>query len=309
MLHYSLRAMNTDCLLIVNSGAGLPDAATALQRGAAQITEYERRFSRFRADSDLTYLNEQSSRQVAVTPQLAAILSRALEYRALTGGVFSPLVLNDLEALGYDRSFEFVSGREHTRAQTAVAEIARAPVRVDTLRAVVTRAPGTRVDLGGVAKGAAADAALAEIKAFPGALVDLGGDIRVAGVPDDAPAWIIDVDNPAGGASPGRLEITDGAVATSSVTKRRWLANGKPVHHLIDPRSRQPAANGVLQCTAITDTAEHADVAAKVGLILGAGSLQEDAGVGPALHLRGMAWMMADGSYCCSDGWMACARS
>ncbi len=309
MLHYSLRAMNTDCLLIVNSGAGQPDAATALQRGAAQITEYERRFSRFRADSDLTYLNEQSSRQVAVAHELAAILSRALEYRALTGGVFSPLILNDLEALGYDRSFEFVSGREHVRARSAVAEIRWSPVSVDTLRAIVMRAPGTRVDLGGLAKGAAADAAMAELQAFPGALVDLGGDIRVAGLPDDASAWIIEVDNPAGGASPGRLEITDGAVATSSVTKRRWSANGKPVHHLIDPRSREPASNGVVQCTAITDTAEHADVAAKVGLILGAGSLKEDAGIGPALHLRGMAWIMADGSYCCSDGWVAYARS
>jgi hypothetical protein len=59
----------------------------------------------------------------------------------------------------------------------------------------------------------------------------------------------------------------------------------------------------VVQCTAIADTAEHADVAAKVGLILGVGSLLEDGEMSRALGLRGMAWVTADGGYLCTEGW------
>jgi thiamine biosynthesis lipoprotein len=75
------------------------------------------------------------------------------------------------------------------------------------------------------------------------------------------------------------------------------------VHHIIDPRTGQPAFSGAVQCTAIADTAEHADVAAKVGLILGVGSLSEDDEMSRALGLRGMAWVAADGGYQSTPGW------
>jgi thiamine biosynthesis lipoprotein len=92
-------------------------------------------------------------------------------------------------------------------------------------------------------------------------------------------------------------------VATSSVRKRRWLNDGAAVHHLIDPRTGLPAASGAAQCSAIADTAEHAEVAAKVGLIVGASSLDEDHALGRALGVRGIAWITRNGEYVASAGW------
>jgi thiamine biosynthesis lipoprotein len=306
MLRVSMRAMNTACLLLLNAddeGRG----RAALTRAAAQVEEYERAFSRFRADSDLSHLNDSPAGRVEVPRELAALLSRALQYAKITGRVFNPLMLRELEALGYDRTFEEVPTRPHTPRPAPAYRPGRTPVRVDAARGVVTRRPGTRIDLGGVAKGAAADAALAELAPYPGALVDLGGDIRTQGQPDDADGWIVGIEDPvtADGPSIGYLRLQDGAVATSSVRKRQWTHDGNTVHHIIDPRTGRPSSTGVVQCTAITDTAEHADVAAKVGLILGAGSLREVDGIGRALGLRGMAWVMVDGSIRCTVGWKA----
>jgi len=219
--------------------------------------------------------------------------------------VFDPLVLQELETLGYDRSFEEVSSRVHTALALATRPVHWALVQVDPALGVVTRPLGARIDLGGVAKGAAADAAMAELASFPGALVDLGGDIRVHGEPDDADSWVVAVDDPTRPllASLDYLKLRDGAVATSSISKRRWTRNGSTVHHIIDPRTGGPALSGVVQCTAIADTGEHADVAAKVGLILGVGSLSEDDEMSRALGLRGMAWVTAEGGYQSTLGW------
>jgi len=306
MLRATMRAMNTDCLLLLNAGDQEP-ARAALTRAAARVEEYERAFSRFRPDSDLSQLNDSPAGRVEVPRELAALLSRALQYAKITGRVFNPLMLRELEALGYDRTFEEVSIRPSTSHLAPARRTRRSPVRVDAARGVVTRQPGTRIDLGGVAKGAAADAALAELAPYPGALADLGGDIRTQGQPDDADGWVVGIEDPVSvsGPSIGYLRLHDGAVATSSVRKRQWTHDGNTVHHIIDPRTGRPSATGVVQCTAITDTAEHADVAAKVGLILGAGSLREVDGIGRALGLRGMAWVMVDGRTSCTAGWKA----
>jgi len=304
MIEKRLRAMNTDCLLMLHA---TDDAVgrTALARAAARIEEYEQAYSRFRPASDLSRLNEGLSDRVQVSAELAALLARALEYARLTGGVFDPLVLGELEALGYDRTFEEVHSGAQARGAVATSRAHWKPVHVDAARRLVTRSPGARIDLGGVAKGAAADAAMAELATFPGALVDLGGDVRIHGKPDDADGWIVAVDEPAGldSGSLDYLKLRGGAVATSSTVRRQWTRDGRTVHHIIDARTGQPASSGVVQCTAISDSAEHADVAAKVGLILGAGSLSEDDETGRALGLRAMAWVTADGDYRCTPEW------
>jgi thiamine biosynthesis lipoprotein len=306
MLRHTMRAMNTDCLLILNVDGGDECAGqAALIRAGARVEEYERTFSRFLPDSELSRLNEGPSTQVQVSAESAALLARAVGYARLTGGVFDPLVLQELETLGYDRSFEDVPSRVHTGLAVASRPVHWTLVQVDPALGTVTRPVGARIDLGGVAKGAAADAAMAELASFPGALVDLGGDIRVHGEPDDADAWVVAVDDPGNPLlfSLDYVELRDGAVATSSVSKRQWTRNGGTMHHIIDPRTGQPAFSGVVQCTAIADIGEHADVAAKVGLILGAGLLSEDDEIGRALGLRGMAWVTADGGYQSTPGW------
>ena len=65
------------------------------------------------------------------------------------------------------------------------------------------------------------------------------------------------------------LGLRSGGVATSGTDYRRWKSGGAPMHHLIDPRTGAPASSDLAQVTAIADTAERADVLAKVVFLLG----------------------------------------
>ena len=303
MMRLEMEAMGTDCLLILHGPEGDPVSREALARAAAQVRQYETRYSRFRPDSELSRLNELPQERVPVDAELGRLLARSVEYARISGGLFDPVVLDDLVALGYDRTFEEVRA---TKGKVAAGgrRFRWRDISVDTGGGSVRRPFGARIDLGGIAKGAAVDAAMAELGRYPGALVDVGGDIRVRGRPDDADFWVIAVeDGQSGDGTLGYICLRDGAVATSSRRKRRWVHNGEAVHHIIDPRSGQPARSEVLQCSVIADTTEHAEVAAKVGFIRGPGFLHECSELGKALAVRGIAWLTSDGAYRRTSGW------
>jgi thiamine biosynthesis lipoprotein len=65
------------------------------------------------------------------------------------------------------------------------------------------------------------------------------------------------------------LTLAGGAIATSGIGKRWWLRNGEVRHHLIDPRTGQPADNNLLSVTVRAPSAVEADIAAKTAFILG----------------------------------------
>ena len=50
--------------------------------------------------------------------------------------------------------------------------------------------------------------------------------------------------------------VTDGAVATSGISRRSWIGGGgRPVHHLLDPRTGEPVFSGIVQASALAPTA------------------------------------------------------
>jgi len=65
------------------------------------------------------------------------------------------------------------------------------------------------------------------------------------------------------------IQVTSGAVATSTSMKRKWIVNGEWKHHLIDPRTGQSSESEILSATIAAPTAVEADVWAKTVLLLG----------------------------------------
>ena len=96
-------------------------------------------------------------------------------------------------------------------------------------------------------------------------------------------AWRIDIEDPrdlAPGAAPlTTVELTDGAVATSSRCKRRWTGpDGTDRHHLIDPRTGAPAATPTLQATVIAAEGWQAEVLTKVAFLDPVGTHEHEDG-------------------------------
>ena len=65
------------------------------------------------------------------------------------------------------------------------------------------------------------------------------------------------------------LDVSDAAVATSSIKLRNWRAGGRDVHHLIDPRTGRPAASGLRSVTVVSDDPAWAEVWTKAAFLQG----------------------------------------
>jgi len=262
--------MNTNMRMVVYPGRGVEaQAAGALESAEVLVRSYEARFSRFLPASELSLLNTSAGRWSTVSPDMSDVLALAREMTAETGGLFDPGVLPQLEWAGYDRSFEALPAYRPAGATALLGGLGIGAVELDG-RGRVRLPVGCRLDLGGIVKGWAADR-VADVLADSGAaLVDLGGDIAVRGsLPEGAP-WRIGVEPPD---APDELmtvlEVTHGGVATSGTNRRRWRRGGASMHHIIDPRTGQPARSDLSQVVASAPTAARADIWAKTALILG----------------------------------------
>jgi thiamine biosynthesis lipoprotein len=138
---------------------------------------------------------------------------------------------------------------------------------------------GVALDLGGIAKGHTADRVAATLLAAGAAsgMANLGGDVRVAGTSPDGESWLVGIEDPH---RPGRdlavVALAEGAVATSSRTRRAWMRGGRLLHHLIDPATGAPAAGDVDAAVVVAGEAAWAEVLAKAALVAGS---EEGAGL------------------------------
>ena len=255
MVRHAFRAMGTEIELILETAPN-PDL---LEEGEHEFRRLESLLSRFRPDSELSRLNRE--RALRVGPELAELVHLALAARNATGGRFDPTVHGAVVAAGYDCSFEQIaSGAGYP--STSVASECGGNVDIDG--DFVTLESGVHLDLGGIAKGWAADRVLAMLSSAGPALVDAGGDVVGAGC-----AWPVGVETPAGTIT---LELRDGALATSGRDRRRWQREGQDeAHHVIDPATGAPAESDLLTVTAAARTAAEAEVRA-TSLFLSGGS-------------------------------------
>jgi thiamine biosynthesis lipoprotein len=248
MISRAFHAMGTDITLVLDA----PETAStraALTDAETTFSEVERVCTRFSPSSELSLLNAKGSRKV---PRLLGeIVEEALAGRERTSGLFDPTVHDAVVAAGYDRSFpEFVT--DPTALDLASRQCGGG---VTVTGDLVELDPGVRLDLGGIAKGAAVDRAHARLAEVGPCLVDAGGDIRVSGT------WPVAVD---GGPT---LELTDAAVATSGRDRRQWRAGGAELHHLIDPATARPAVTTTLRATVVAATAIEAEILAKAAFL------------------------------------------
>ena len=214
--------------------------------------------SRFRQDSELSRLNRSHPGWTDVSPLLHTVLVAADEARIRTNGLVDPAIGAAVEAWGYDRSFELVTDTE--------ANPGPVPAGSWTLGAgSVWRGEGTRLDLGGVAKGWTCDSA---VDSGLATVVNAGGDLR-----SDHPDLRVEILHPDGSAA-AMVRVGRGALATSSTTRRRWRAGDRTASHLVDPRTGEPVESPVQSATAIAATAVEAEAAAKAMLLSGVDSLE-----------------------------------
>ncbi len=232
--------------------------------------QWEKTFSRFRPDSELAMLNASAGQWVRASPAMLATVAASVQMSAETRGLFNPLILPALETAGYDHSFtevDFKPGRSRHDPAAMIADWRE--ISIDHDRQAIRLPDRAQIDLGGIAKGWAAQQAADRLSTLGACLIDAGGDIVAKGAPDDSGGWLVSIHKPDGPGILYTLLLTDSAVATSGTDYRHWIRDGKVLHHLIDPRTGLPSESGVRSATVIAPEAVQAEAWAKAALISG----------------------------------------
>jgi len=266
---------------LVVTDPGQLDAARRLL--ADDLAELDLACSRFRPDSELSALGAAARDATApvtvtVSPLLAEAIAVSLRAASLTDGDVDPTVGGVLSALGYDRDFRQVPATGPALPGGVGVRVIPGwrSIRLDPATRRLTVPPGIQLDLGATVKGWAADRSAARIAAALGCgvLVSLGGDTSVAGEPPNG-GWRIRVqdltampDEPPPGPSTV-VAIRDGGLATSSTAARRWQRGGDVLHHILDPRTGQPAAPVWRTASVAAASCADANTAATAAIIRG----------------------------------------
>lgn len=255
-----------------------PDAA-ALELAREWLDAFDRRLSRFRADSELCALNDDPSQAAPASALLRTAVGAALHAARRTGGLVDPTVLPALRSAGYRASLAGVAPAD-LRAALAAAPDRRparphparawASVRVDHRARAVVRPAGVQLDSGGTGKGLGADLVARRLGPVGRTAVDCGGDICVGGARVARSPFEVEVAHPFTAETCRRLWLRSGAIATSGIDSRLWRRpDGSFAHHLIDPASGEPAWTGLVSVTALAPTTLEAETLAKQALLSG----------------------------------------
>ena len=295
-------ALGSRVLVAVTHAGDLAAARAAVE---AEVAAIDATCSRFSPDAELARVHAADGSAVTVSPLLAEAVGVALDAARRTGGLVDPTIGAALIAAGYDRDFDSLPG--DAPARPAVAAPGWRSVRLDRRRRTLQLAPGTRLDLGATAKALAADraaAAAAAAIAPHGVLVSLGGDIAVAGAPPAA-GWPVGIaDGHRDAAVGATVALHAGGLATSSTTQRRWRRDGHELHHVLDPRSGEPAPVVWRTVSVAARSCLEANTASTAALVLGAQAPAWLAGLGLPARL-----VAADGAVAGACGWSLAAAA
>lgn len=266
----SFEALGTDNAIMAYG----PSAPGALETARDRVLQIHHEMNAFADDSDVSRVSAAAGdgTWVEVSTDTVTVLEASRRSSKLSGGAF------DVTVRPASSLWHFTDGdvRIPTAAQTEAVRqlVSWTDVEVDPQgrRARLPR-KGQAIDLGGIAKGYAADVAREVLSAagVENALLNLGGTIVAMGTRPDGSPWRVGIQDPtkATGATAASFSATDVAVVTSGVNERFCIADGVRYHHVLDPRTCRPAETDLLSTTIVSTSAIDADGLATATLVMG----------------------------------------
>lgn len=238
----------------------------------------------------LTGINQAFTQGRAATAdaQMVLMIERSQQLETLTGGRFNAAIGSLIDLWGFHTSDFPILGPPPS--QFEIDDIleqhpSSLDIRINGLE-LSSNNPAVQLDFGGIAKGVAADLAIAHLQdiGINNAIVNAGGDMRAIGTHGDRP-WRVAIQKPGGGEI-GFIEVAgDESIFTSGNYARFRQDNQKRYPHILDPRSGWPASD-IASVTVIANEGVLADAAATAMVVAG---LQHWPEVAAALNLNQVA--------------------
>lgn len=224
-------------------------------------------------DTEILSINRaEAATAVPVSRATLYVISEALEFARITGGAFDITVHPLIELWGFGTEFPAVPPQEEI--DRALALRGWQDVTVDAEGGTVAlQRPGMSIDVGGIAKGYAADEGARVLRELgvQRAILDFGGDIVTVGERAPGTPWRIGIQHPSGDRSRilGILASRDEAVVSSGYYERYFEVDGVRYHHIFDPETGYPADSGLTSVTVVGPSAIRTDALSTAFFVMG----------------------------------------
>ena len=226
-------------------------------------------------ETSTTYaINHAQGGNVSISGQVAKMLSTAYTVYKQSGGALDLSIYPVIQRWGFDNGHYYVPTDEELwvdLSRKAYDQMVLTSFPSSGSFAVSFPA-GTEISFGAVAKGCAADNAVAAMRnvGVTSGIVSLGGNVQTLGLKPDGSSWNIAVQDPNNTASFfGVVTVGETAVVTSGTYQRFFMQNGKKYHHLINPETGRPINNTLLSATIICEDGTLADCLSTAMFVLG----------------------------------------
>ncbi len=227
-------------------------------------------------DSEIIRVNKNAGiKPVKVSDDTYKVVQTACEFAEKTDGLFDPSVGPLVQLWGIGSKNARVPSKEEI-AQILPLINYKNIILNEREKTIYLSKPGMIIDVGGIAKGYAADRGVEIFKQHnvKYGYVNIGGNVIVHGAKPDKSLWKIGVQDPRApkrGDLMGVIEMHDQAIVTSGDYERYYTdKNGKRYHHILNPKTGYPAEAGLISASTIGDNSLRADALSTSVFLLGA---------------------------------------
>lgn len=230
----------------------------------AKIDEMENTYSANIETSDVYKFNvNPSTDPIPVSADIVKMVDRAMPFSEATEGKFDLTVEPVVKLWGISTETPRVPAQSEIDA--ALPHVNYQNLKADTANNTLQKSdPDLHIDLGGIAKGYAADQikAFLETKGIDRAILNLGGNIFAVGSKAKDTPWNVGVQNPfePNGDVVGILKASNKSVVTSGSYERFFEQDGKIYHHILNTATGYPVENELISVTIISDFSVDGDI-------------------------------------------------
>ena len=240
----------------------------------AALADVQRMMTAFAPDSELSAFNAHAaSRAFALSEDSFAVLERALEVSAASGGAFDVTVAPLVDAWGFGptRTRRWSSPAERAAVETPVGW---RMLSLDSgARSATKQRPDLRIDLSGIAKGYGVDRAALALEALgvQDYLVEAGGEVRTRGHNSAGEPWQVAIErpDPRVRAPYFVVPVSGLSMATSGDYRIFYEQDGVRYSHEIDPHSGAPVRHTLTSVTVLASDCTSADAWSTALFVLG----------------------------------------
>ena len=240
----------------------------ALSHCMEMAQTFESYFSNTLPDSDVSKINAHPLEPIEVHPETAELIQKGLSYGEKSGGRFD-ITIGKLSALW---AFEKQTVPKTKEIKKAAKHVDYKNVVADG-NTVTLNDPHAALDLGGIAKGYIADKMkeYLENEGITSGLINLGGNVLTLGQKPDHTDYTIGIQKPFSddGTPIVSVDVEDESVVTSGVYQRYFEADGVLYHHIIDPHTGYPCANGLHSVTILSQSSADGDALSTMVFLMG----------------------------------------